>query len=275
MATTHIVKPYKTRTGYTVELDISDNACLKFGFKHGDLVLTPVGYSIVIGVDHAPLVGSNLWFRNNDSEGVSYWGSYTKKDFEEKGFKKVQLNYITTQVGPGTIIIILNPGPVCEETFGFSPGDIVKTPEGLATVVGVEFEYLKNYRIGIDLLKPKNLWFQSQNGKFQFQYWDNYFKKEFKREGFVKNQVSTLYDLCFTTLENMEINTIIVPEIQLRDEVIDLLKSRIRERLTEVRTAKIRRKRFKELHQTFREFLQRCMRAEIAKMLEIRGKWKL
>ncbi len=94
-------REYKTFCGKILIFDISDGACLKFGFKADTKIHTPVGRATVIGVH----VGSTncdcsictnsrfvkqLWFHVDDDPGASYWSNCEcPEDFEAAGFREL------------------------------------------------------------------------------------------------------------------------------------------------------------------------------------------
>lgn len=63
----NMLQDYKSDAGTTVQIDISDEACEQFGFRHGQIINTVHGQGTVIGV--APLyVGSieGMWISFGD-----------------------------------------------------------------------------------------------------------------------------------------------------------------------------------------------------------------
>jgi len=63
-----------TLSGEKLTVDISDKACLEFGFSHKDTIIDPDGdEAIVMGV--GPSYGSEaLWYIVKGQEGASHYG---------------------------------------------------------------------------------------------------------------------------------------------------------------------------------------------------------
>ena len=62
-------------TGDEVTVDISDKACLEFGFKHGDDIITPVGdEAIVMGVGSFYSARKTLWYITKGQKGACHYG---------------------------------------------------------------------------------------------------------------------------------------------------------------------------------------------------------
>ncbi len=82
------------RDGSIVDLDISDEACLKFGFRHGNRVVDPDGdVGIVLGVasdrgeEGYPKEVDVLYYRLEQSETVVYWSEDV--DLRGEGFRLI------------------------------------------------------------------------------------------------------------------------------------------------------------------------------------------
>lgn len=78
--------------GEMIKMDISDRACMRFGFKHGQRIIDPRGdKGVVMGV--APVDEGKpdvLWFAYDcDGGEVSYWE--VNVDLEEEGFRRIDL----------------------------------------------------------------------------------------------------------------------------------------------------------------------------------------
>ncbi|MBU2564214.1 hypothetical protein KKA23_01380 [Patescibacteria group bacterium] len=73
------------------EVDISDEACMEFGFKHNDKVLSPNGekYTIVgMAVNPCGIKTKTLWFTmDGEGEQVHHWGY---ESLVNEGFKKIK-----------------------------------------------------------------------------------------------------------------------------------------------------------------------------------------
>ncbi len=72
-----------SRFGESLEVDTSDNACSKFGFKHGDRIIDNSGYkSTVIGVAVSSITNETLWYaRDCDNGRVSYYEPWAGANF--------------------------------------------------------------------------------------------------------------------------------------------------------------------------------------------------
>lgn len=84
-------------SGETFEVDISDEVCLKFGFKHGDKVLDPTGDEVTImGVAPWDVQDKGslkvLWFvEDKGNSKASHWSRRPNGIFLPKeGFEKIE-----------------------------------------------------------------------------------------------------------------------------------------------------------------------------------------
>lgn len=83
------VSARKGETGREITLDISDASCLKFGFKHGDRVLTPRELrATIMGVALSNEGDYVLWYLIDGLQGVCYYGD-SNRNLLETGFKKL------------------------------------------------------------------------------------------------------------------------------------------------------------------------------------------
>lgn len=84
-------KVYTTHDG-VIMVDVSDEACLKFGFKSGEIAINPNGNEVtLIGVASSNEGPDVLWYEINHPKTkgkVCYWGG-KEKDLLKAGFKKV------------------------------------------------------------------------------------------------------------------------------------------------------------------------------------------
>lgn len=81
----------------TIKIDISDESCLPFGFKHQDIVICPNGLEAIIG---GVAKGNNeekvLWFTFNHprtKDLYCYWEGHT--NLQEAGFKKKEIKVLS------------------------------------------------------------------------------------------------------------------------------------------------------------------------------------
>jgi hypothetical protein len=89
-------KEMKARAGEMITLDISDEACLKFGFKAGTRVTDPNGYkSTLAGVarGRGGCFSSDdeynvMWYKKDKNDYVSYYSS--SKNLKNEGFKEIK-----------------------------------------------------------------------------------------------------------------------------------------------------------------------------------------
>lgn len=76
--------------GRIIMVDISDEACLEFGFKSGDLLLNPKGNEVtIIGVASSNEGPDVLWYEINNpktKDKVCYWGG--ERNLIKAGFVK-------------------------------------------------------------------------------------------------------------------------------------------------------------------------------------------
>lgn len=79
--------------------DTSDEACEKFGFKHGDRVVTPSGHkATIMGVAFTGAPGLDvynnikvLWFISDVFEGACYWSSDPDETYlPDQRFRKIK-----------------------------------------------------------------------------------------------------------------------------------------------------------------------------------------
>jgi hypothetical protein len=74
-----------SRAGISFEVDISDEACSKFGFKHGDRIIDNNGdEGTVVGVADKTDNSNKktLWYALDCDNGkVSYWETWANADF--------------------------------------------------------------------------------------------------------------------------------------------------------------------------------------------------
>ena len=75
-----------------IEADVSDKACMEFGFKHGDVVVTPhKETATIIGVGESGKGKRVLWYliehtgKVYRNKGPVYWGHY--KNLKKEGFR--------------------------------------------------------------------------------------------------------------------------------------------------------------------------------------------
>ena len=86
-----------TRLGNIIKVDISDESCLMFGFKHGNRIINPNGHkATIMGV--APINRRNetnhkvLWYVQDVDDGkASCWSENPNKVFlPDQGFEKLE-----------------------------------------------------------------------------------------------------------------------------------------------------------------------------------------
>jgi hypothetical protein len=80
----------KSRSGHEFEVDTSDEACLKFGCRHGDIIIDPGGdqgaaMGVASGFDFDPKEPGpeELWYILDGEKGVSFW----EDSLKDGGFK--------------------------------------------------------------------------------------------------------------------------------------------------------------------------------------------
>lgn len=80
------------RGGERVYLNISDEACMRFGFKHGQRIIDPRDdKGVVMGVAPTKAGDSVLWFAFDDDRGdVCYWD--VNVDLREEGFRRIDIS---------------------------------------------------------------------------------------------------------------------------------------------------------------------------------------
>ena len=62
-------------SGRKITVDISDKACLEFGFKHKDIIIDPVGSeAIVMGVGSFYSARKDLWYITKGQKMACHWG---------------------------------------------------------------------------------------------------------------------------------------------------------------------------------------------------------
>jgi len=90
-------KKMKARSGEMITLDISDGACLPFGFKSGTRVLDPDNDEVTImGVAKGTSDGCGgsdknidvMWFQPKGKNYIMYYDS--SKNLKNEGFKEIK-----------------------------------------------------------------------------------------------------------------------------------------------------------------------------------------
>eukprot|EP01028_Stygiella_incarcerata_P006253 TRINITY_DN2562_c0_g1_i1.p1 TRINITY_DN2562_c0_g1~~TRINITY_DN2562_c0_g1_i1.p1 ORF type:complete len:2836 (-),score=859.97 TRINITY_DN2562_c0_g1_i1:92-8599(-) len=169
-----------SRTGERLQFDISRDQCKAFGFMHGERVQTDRGHATVVGVRDG-----KLWFNVDGDGGASFWSGFkSRADFERAGFrilssdtgsdsglKKFGMPTPPIEAISQERVYQLKSGEmrafnVKEDecaAYGFLAGDLVETPRGPATVIGI---------------LDGNLWFHIE-GDLGASYWSGYKSKEF------------------------------------------------------------------------------------------------
>ncbi len=201
-----------TKERQLIELDISDEACLPFGFKHKDRVVNLEGKErIFMGVARNPcrclgcllgkLTGEILsWVTRDEDKGIvskvltlgnlRSYGIVLKSEIEEAEKNPppdpTEFLEITTQNGDCTFKVDISR-KVCLEFGGFERGDRIVFPQGEeATVLGVASMIPgKKYT-------AKVLWFRMKNGEIRYWMEQKTGETNLKNRGFkLKSEVQS------------------------------------------------------------------------------------
>ncbi|MEA2091737.1 MAG: hypothetical protein U9O83_05160, partial [Campylobacterota bacterium] len=168
----------KARSGDVWEFSTSEPECMSFGFKHGVRVSCPKnGNASVVGVRDG-----HLWFHIDGDVGASFFSHKTPAEFESAGFRLLDGVPDAPVDAPKAETVLpkkmhpmraggegeFDTSPELCGRFGFQADARVKTPSGLASVVGVLNDML---------------WFHV-DGDAGASYWTMKTLDEFKARGF-------------------------------------------------------------------------------------------